>query len=196
MSVDTPDDLTLVRRAAAGDESALEKLYARSADPLFAFICHHLDGGSADAEDIWQDALMAGFRSLERYRGESRFSTWLCGIARRKIADHFRRHGGGGAVTFSEAPAEQLACLMDSQPLPEETLARRDTRIRVVEALAELPEDYRTALVSRYADRQSVDQVARALGRTYKATESLLSRARVAFRETLSAAEQEQHDER
>jgi DNA-directed RNA polymerase specialized sigma24 family protein len=59
----------------------------------------------------------------------------------------------------------------------------------VVEALGLLPTDYRMALIARYADERSVDEVARLLGRTYKATESLLSRARAAFQETLARLE-------
>ena len=187
------DDLSLVRGVAAGDESALETFYARCADPLYAFICHHLGGASSDAEEIWQDTLLAGLQSLERYSGQSRLFTWLCGIARHKISDRLRRRGQPVA-TLSETPPEQLAALIDAGPLPEEILEKRETRVRVVRALGPLPEDYRRALVARYADRFSVEQVAQLLGTTYKAAESLLSRARRAFREAF--CEVEGYDER
>lgn len=200
MNADSAEDLALARRVAAGDVSALETLYTRNAEPLFAFICHHLDGARPDAEEVWQDTLRAALRSLPRYRGRSRLFTWLCGIARHKIADN-RRRRGRPAVVFSELPPEQLAALTDTRPLPEEILAQRDTRIRVVEALAGLPDEYRVALVARYADQRSVGEVAAVLGKTYKAAESLLARARAAFRaalspeDTLSPEDEEQHDE-
>jgi RNA polymerase sigma-70 factor (ECF subfamily) len=85
---------------------------------------------------------------------------------------------------------------MDGGPLPEEILALKGTRLRVVEALAVLPDDYRRALVARYADQRSVGDVAKLLGRNYKATESLLGRARTAFRAAFLAESEEEHDGR
>jgi RNA polymerase sigma-70 factor (ECF subfamily) len=189
--MEAADDLTLARQVTDGDETALAAFYARYADPLFAFIYHHLDESRPDAEDIWQDTLLAAIRALPTYRGRSRLFTWLCGIARHKIADHLRRQGRSVAEVFSDVPQAELAALIGAGALPEEVVARQATRVRVVEALATLRDDYRTALVARYADEQSVDEVARQLGRTYKATESLLSRARVAFQEALARLETE-----
>jgi RNA polymerase sigma-70 factor (ECF subfamily) len=71
-------------------------------------------------------------------------------------------------------------------PLPEEVLSQKATCLRVVEVLGQLPPDYRAALSARYADGSSVEEVARLLAKSYKATESLLSRARAAFRAALS----------
>ena len=76
--------------------------------------------------------------------------------------------------------------LVDLGPLPDALLEQERVRVSVVEALALLPEDYRTALVARYADDRRVETVAALLGRSYKATESLLSRARQALREKLT----------
>jgi RNA polymerase sigma-70 factor (ECF subfamily) len=189
--MEAADDLTLARQVADGDETALEPFYARYADPLFAFIYHHLDESHPDAEDIWQETLLAAINALPAYRGQSRLFTWLCGIARHKVADHFRRQGRSVAEVFSDVPEAELAALIGAGTLPEEVVVRRATRVRVVQALATLRDDYRTALVARYADEQSVDEVAHQLGRSYKATESLLSRARVAFQEALARLETE-----
>lgn len=191
---DRADDLDLARRVAAGDESALEVLYRRYGDLLFAFIHHALDGARQDTEEVWQDTLVAAIRSLSGYSGQSRLFSWLCGIARHKITDHRRRRGSRASV-FSEIPAERLDAAVDAGPLPEEVLARRDTQIRVVEALGELPDDYRTALLARHSEGRSVDEVARLLGKTYKATESLLTRARAGFRAAFCACFGEPGDE-
>ncbi len=194
MSIDPNNDLTLARRVAAGDEAALEALYARYADPLFAFIYHRMGDSRSEAEEVWQETLLAAFQSLGAYRGQSRLFTWLCGIARHKLADHYRHRGRKPAESLAVALAQEWDLLVDTAPLPEELLAQRATRARVVEALGALPADYRAALVARYADEHSVDQVARLLGKTYKATESLLARARAAFRAALAGAE-EKRDE-
>lgn len=184
------DDLTLARRTAAGDQSALAVLYERYTDSLFAFICHYMGGSRMDVEEVWQDTLFAATRSMETYGGQSRFFTWLCGIARHKIADRLRR-GGQSAVVFSEVSNKQMAMLLEKEPLPEEILARRETRLRVVDALAALPDEYRMALSARYAENRSVEEVAKLLGKSYKAAESILSRARMALRELLSQQDME-----
>lgn len=175
------EDLTFARRVAGGDQAALNALYERYADPLFAFVYHRLDAPRADVEEIWQETWLAALRSIGSYRGQSQLFTWLCGLARHKIADYNRKRGHRPQISTGNSP-EIAEAVLDGEPLPEEILARRDVRSRVVEILMSLPDEYRLALVARYADGQSVDQVARLLDKSYKATESLLSRAKAAFR--------------
>jgi RNA polymerase sigma factor (sigma-70 family) len=187
MATPDVDDLETARRIADGDARALEALYGRYADPLFAFISGRLGGAAADAEDVWQDTWLSALRALPRYRGESRLFTWLCAIARHKIADHLRRHGRRAGLTPETDRAQiDLAQLLDQGPLPDE-LGRKAVRLRIVEALAALPDDYRTALVERYANGATVEATADAIGRSYKATESLLVRARSALRAALDS---------
>jgi RNA polymerase sigma-70 factor (ECF subfamily) len=190
-NMESASDLALARQVAEGKEAALEVFYARYADPLFAFVYHHLDGARPEAEDIWQDTLLAALEALPAYRGQCRLFTWLCSIAEHKMADHFRRQGRRATDVFSDLSEVRLSALVSDTPLPEEMVERRATCVRVVQALALLTDDYRRALVARYADECSVDEVARVLGRTYKATESLLARARDAFREALVHLEEE-----
>jgi RNA polymerase sigma-70 factor (ECF subfamily) len=185
MDTDYQDDMTLARRVAQGETNAFEEFYARHADLVFAFVLHRVNGLRPDAEEIWQDTLVAAIRALPAYQGESRLSSWLCGIARRKIADHWRRSARMVQTVTAVAP-DDLLQLMDGGALPAALLNQDATRARVVEALAELPADYRDALIARYADGDSVEEVAHRLGRTYKATESLLSRAKAALREALA----------
>jgi RNA polymerase sigma-70 factor (ECF subfamily) len=186
MTSETADELALARCVTSGDEDALNALYERYADPLFAFIYHRLEGARPEeTEEVWQDTLSAALRSLPTYRGQSRFFTWLCSIARHKIADHCRRQSRT-TLNLSLVPPEDLINLMDNGPLPDEIVRQQATCLRVVEVLGQLPLDYRTALVARYADGQSVDNVAQLLGKSYKATESVLSRAREAFRLALA----------
>jgi RNA polymerase sigma-70 factor (ECF subfamily) len=188
MATPERDDLETARRIARGDARALEALYARYAEPLFAFIAGRLPS-QADAEDAWQETWLSALRALPHFRGDSRLLTWLCGIARHKIADHHRRQGRHPEVaggSGAEAGAVDVSRLLDEAPLPDEILEREAVRLRVAEALAALPDDYREALVARYANGAAVETVALAIGRSYKATESLLSRAREALRTALS----------
>jgi RNA polymerase sigma-70 factor, ECF subfamily len=193
MGSDYKDDLDLAARVAQGDASAFNHFYNRHADLVFAFVYHLLDGARADAEEIWQDTFVAALRALPDYRGQSQLSSWLCGIARRKVVDFYRRKGVIGRTT-SSVPPEQLLDLMDSGPLPDRMLQQGATRARVVEALAALPVDGREALVARYVDGHSVEEIARKLGRSYKATESLLSRGRMTMRELLRRIPNESYE--
>jgi len=185
MGFDHKADADLAERVAQGQADSFDEFYARHADLVFAFICHLMSGARADAEEIWQDTFVAALRGLPGYRGRSSLASWLCGIARRKVADFYRRHGAA-AKTVSSEPPERLLELMDSGPLPDAVLQQGAVRARMVEALASLPPDYRDALVARYVDAQPVEAIARSLGRSYKATESLLSRGRAALRHLLS----------
>lgn len=187
------NDTRLAKRVAAGNKEALQVFFERYADPLFAFIYHHLDSAREDAEEVWQTTLLAAMHSASAFSGESRLFTWLCAIARHKIAD-FRRRTGKPTDVFSDVPPQQLLQLMAAAPLPEELVLQRDTRIRVVRALGTLSDDYRSALLARYVDELSVTEISNLLGRSYKATESLLSRAREALRQSLEHLE-EKHGE-
>jgi RNA polymerase sigma-70 factor, ECF subfamily len=185
MNPETIEDLALAGRVAQGDEGALTVLYERYADPLFGYVYHALEGARQEAEEVWQDTLSAGLRALPTYHGQSRLFSWLCSIARHKIADHFRRQGRSQPSLFL-LPPEDLTNLMDTGPLPDQVVSQRAICLRVVEVLGLLPADYRTALVARYADGLSVEEVALRLGKSYKATESTLSRAKEAFRAATS----------
>jgi RNA polymerase sigma-70 factor (ECF subfamily) len=185
---------SLAQRILSGDETALRIFFERYADPLYAFIYHHLDATPQDAEEVWQTVLLAATQSLSSYRGEGRLFTWLCSIARHKIAD-FRRRSGNFADVFSDLPPQLLAKSIISAPIPEEILQRRATHMLVVAALADLPDDYRCALLERYINERSVGEISKLLGRSYKATESLLSRARNALRDKLERLEEEHGDE-
>jgi RNA polymerase sigma-70 factor (ECF subfamily) len=184
MSTEYEDDLELAGRVSRGDEDAFNTFYAHHADLVFGFIVHLLKGKRTDAEEIWQDTFLAAIRRLPSYQGQGRLLSWLYGIARHKVSDFWRRNGmeNSALIGSPRDPRE----LMDSGPLPDEVLNRSALRVRLIEALAELPGDYRLALIARYAEERSVEDIARQLGRSYKAVESLLSRAKAALRAVLS----------
>jgi RNA polymerase sigma-70 factor (ECF subfamily) len=181
---DLTTEILLAEQVAAGDERAFRNFYERYADPLYLFIYHLMNEAKEDAEEIWQDSLLAALNGIAHYRGESRLFSWLCAIARRKVADFYRRAGRGGAQPALEL--SEAFNLPDEAPLPEDVLANRAVRARVVEVLENMPHDYRESLTARYAQGLSVEQISANLRKSYKATESLLSRARQAFKEAFT----------
>jgi len=174
------DDLALARRALAGDERVLERLYAQHADALFAFIVHEMGGDRQDAEDVWQETWLAAIRSLAAFRGDSRLFSWMCAIARRKIADRWRARQAS-----RDTGSDRLEDCADGRTQPDAALLARERNLRVLEALGSLSGEYREALLARYVREESVGEVAKSLGRSYKATESLLARARSALKVAL-----------
>src|SRR6185503_13003595 len=110
--------------------------------------------------------------------------SWLQGIARNKIrAERRKRAPLALDVAIAEAQGEIDAILCDiaREPLPDEVLERAETRDLVGATLTALPEDYRRALIEKYVDGLSVQEIATRAKKSPKAAESTLTRARTAF---------------
>jgi RNA polymerase sigma-70 factor (ECF subfamily) len=164
-----------------GDATAWRAWYDEHFAPLAAYAAWRC-GGLADlADDVIQETWLTAVRRLRAFdpaRGP--FRAWLCGIAgnaARNAVRGRRRH-------------RRRARPLDGTPEPaagEPDPAAAEKAERVALALAALPEQYEAALRAKYLDRMSVDEIAADRGTTAKAVESLLSRARQAFREAFDA---------
>jgi len=181
-------DLELARQILAGDASAMETFYQRYFSRLYRFVYYQVGGSHDDAQDVLQDALIAAIKSLSSYRGDSSLYSWLCGVAWNKAADFRRRE-------YRMAQVEQRTIKdmvenkgLDTSPMPDHALLREENKERVQETLMALPEHYRQVLVLKYAEGLPVEDIAQIMRRTFKSTESLLTRARSAFRESYMAA--------
>jgi RNA polymerase sigma-70 factor (ECF subfamily) len=171
----------LVAGLQQGESEAWSELCRTYGEPLFRYAYHHT-GDAAAADDVRQETLLAAVEGMGSYRGEVPLFGWLCGIARHKVADELRRRGR------EHLPVEAERCA--GGPRPDEVLERDETRAAVIEALWSLPADYRLALVARYLEGTGVETVAARLNRSYKAAESLLSRAREALWRRLKEGDQ------
>jgi RNA polymerase sigma-70 factor (ECF subfamily) len=137
-------------------------------------------GGDADlAEELTQQTFVEGIRRRASFDGRSDAVTWLCGIGRHKLVDHFRK---------SRRDTErQLRIVSEWSAGQSQAWSQQKLRSGVETALSKLPGEQRIVLVLRYLDRLSVREIATAISRSEKATESLLSRAREAFRKAYGA---------
>ena len=176
------DELKLARKIARGDERSLEVFYEAYADRLFAFIFHAVDGSRKDAEDIWQETLITAVQCMQTYQGKSKLFTWLCAIARHKTADFYRKIGQEQA-SLSEELLQKIVLEMQNEPLPENIIEDRLVRTQVAVVMGRLPEKYAGVLIRRYYNGKTVQEIASEMKMTYKAAESLLSRARRMFQE-------------
>jgi RNA polymerase sigma-70 factor (ECF subfamily) len=166
-----------MRALRRGDAAALATFCTAYLDQVYSFIYHRLAGDRQITEDIVQETFLAALEALEHYDGRASLSTWLCGIARHKIADHYRRR----------QRLEQARLALEHQPdlmaEPTERLERDALRQRVLATLRVLPAHYQQVLTLKYLDRLSGHRLAEYLGLSEDAAESLLARARSAFRQ-------------
>lgn len=128
-------DPHVIRAATAGDLEAFESLVRRYQADVYRFVLH-LTGDPTIAEDITQDAFVRAYRFLKRYRGDSRFSTWLFSIARNCANDEFRRAGRRSRLNAS----------LEAHELPEQHRDKTGA-IEVREALATLPQELLESVV-------------------------------------------------
>ena len=173
-------DADLIRAVQAGDAAALETLYQRYLPPVWRFAVARLAGDTAAAEDVVSETFLAAVRRVGRLRPEGgSLVGWLLGIARHKVGDVYRRR----SRVHTGAAAEQRAAAAEADADPSARLESAETRARVVEALDALPDEQRIALEWKYLEELSVRDIADRLGRSEKAAETILYRARKAFRE-------------
>jgi RNA polymerase sigma-70 factor, ECF subfamily len=180
-------DIALARRMLAGDEQALDEFFAEYLPRLYRFARARLSGDDDAAEEVVQATMTRAVLKLRTYRGEAAMFTWLCTLCRREISARRERSGIAQRVSLiddepdTRATLEALAASTNDNP---ETQLRKRELSRLVQATLEhLPGRYADALEWKYLQGLTIEEIAHRLGLGYKATESLLTRARQAFRE-------------
>lgn len=153
---------------------------------VYGFVFHLSGNDRAVAEELTQEAWLEAVASIDRCDpARGCFRNWLLGIARRRVALHFRQRAGRKELRLLGDGMEELEELETSAVLPQDVLEQVERAVVVRAALLVLSEDRRTALVWKYIDGLSVEAMAARLGRTTKAVESLLMRARAQMRALL-----------
>jgi RNA polymerase sigma-70 factor (ECF subfamily) len=179
-------DLDLARRVLAGDESASEEFFREYFARLYRFALARVAADEDAAEELVQRTLIRAVRKLHTYRGEAALFTWLCTMCRREIST-WREHTGRRAETtlLEDHPDVRIALEAAARLAadPERDLERRDLSRLVQLTLDHLPDRYAQVLRWKYVHELSVDEIANRLALGYKAAESLLTRARQAFRD-------------
>jgi RNA polymerase sigma-70 factor (ECF subfamily) len=170
----------------AGEQRAFDEFFDASASRLAAFVARRSGWDPASVEDIVQNTLLKAVRKLASYRGEAALFTWLTEICRHELADAHRKAARRPMHDSLDDPDALLFVLpqlrVPEQREPSEEVEAHLRREAVMRALNGLPEQYARALEAKYGDDQSVDDIARLLGITTVAAQSLLARAREAFR--------------
>ena len=196
MSEPYEDDRGLAGRLLRGDETAFESFFATYSARLYRFAAARVSNDGDAAEEIVQLTLSKALAKLATYRGEAALFTWLCTFCRHEIsACYARRERLAPETPLVEdspdvrATLESLGAMSTSGP--EEQYRRREIARLVQVTLDSLPEPYGDALEWKYIQGWSVDEIASRLRVGPKAAESMLTRARHAFRDAFSALQHE-----
>jgi RNA polymerase sigma-70 factor (ECF subfamily) len=180
-------DGELIQRMLNGDESAFRAFFDLYAPKLASYAARRSSFPDATIEDIVQTTLIKALRNLSQFRGDSALFTWLCGICGKEIINQHRKTVRQGVSVGLDEKAEQLETVlwMRAEELdPAVSHEAAEHRRAVVRTLNQLPASYSRALELKYGDGFSVDDIARMLGLTTIAAQSLLARARIAFRKS------------
>lgn len=177
-SEDAASELSEVRRIAAGDSAALQRLVDREAPRLLRFaqgMLQNLD----EAEDVVQDTLIRLWENAATWTPEARIGTWLHRVCYNRAIDSLRRRRA-----FVEEGV--LADHADPADLPDTGLMRSETALGVREAVGRLPTRQRTAVLLFHFQELSQREAAEVMGVSEDAFESMLARARRQLKRWLS----------
>jgi RNA polymerase sigma-70 factor (ECF subfamily) len=183
-------DVALMLRVRDGDADAFRELVERHQRAVINTI-HRAIGDAWEAEDLAQRVFLQVYRSAKRYQPTAKFTTWLFTITRNTILNEHRRR--------SRHAAESLEALQDpadtesagwqapdtTSPNPAQEVVENELKKKIMEAVEELPETQRTAVILCRYEGLSYEEIAQVLGCSVSATKSLLHRARLTLKEKL-----------
>ena len=174
-------DVALVRRLAAGDERALEEVYARHGRRLYVYALR-LTGSEVRAEEVVQDSLVAAWRAARSFRSDSRVSTWLLGIVHNKALNAIRRR------QLPTAPLGETLDPPDRAEGTEERFAGVERRRAIERALSDLSPEHRAVLDLVFYEELPLAEVAAVRGCPVGTVKSRLSYAKAHLRRALERA--------
>lgn len=174
----------------AGDEQAFRAFFDMYFPRIYRFALPRLGGDVECAREVVQATLSKAMRNLEKYRGDAALFSWLCQICRHEIVDYLRarKRYAERVVLMDDSPEIQAAMETIQAPLADDPAYRYDnTEMRrlIQSVLDRLPARYGDILEWKYIEGRTVEEIGQQLGVGHTAAQSLLARARQAFREGL-----------
>jgi RNA polymerase sigma-70 factor, ECF subfamily len=180
------EDVRLMQLVAEGDTSAFEQLIERH-QALVAGTVARMLGSNSDVEDIAQQVFIRVWKSARRYVPRAKFTTWLLKITRNLVFNELRRSKRHAHVPLQSEPgAEEIPLKDETNPAPDASLLETELQRAIEEAIMQLPESQRMALVLRRYEQLSYEQIAEVLDLSVPAVKSVLFRARTELRTRLS----------
>lgn len=171
------EDEALIKGVIRQDKIWLKRFHQRFEDYLYNYISQKV-GRPEDVEEILQDVFVAAIYSLPSFSGKSSLKSWLTSIARHEIADFYRKQKIK-RILFSRLPI--LEMIADRALSPEMAMEEKEIKEKMISCFLSLSEGYRQVLRLKYIEGCTVKKIALLTGKSVKAVESRLRRARHAF---------------
>lgn len=173
----------LISKAAAGDGAAFSELMTMHEKRMYA-VALRMCANREDAQDCLQDAMLRVYRSIGGFKGQSSFSTWVYRITMNTCLDELRRRKTRNASSL-DTMLEGGWSPTDGENGPEKQAVASEQRRVLNSAIAELPEDMRSAIVLRDVQGFSYEEIAEMLEVNIGTIKSRISRGREKLRQIL-----------
>jgi RNA polymerase sigma-70 factor (ECF subfamily) len=176
-------DLALVERVQRGDKAAFDVLVLRYQHKVLKLVMRYIRD-AMEAEDVTQEAFIKAYRALPGFRGDSAFYTWLYRIAINTAKNALvssKRRPVDYDLDLQDPDQYELQARLKDGETPEHLVLTEEIRETVNAAMAELPEDLRTAIVLREIDGLSYEEIATAMDCPVGTVRSRIFRAREAI---------------
>jgi len=170
-------DQELVKRVQKGDKRAFDQLFVRYQGKIFGLVTRYVRDRQ-EVEDVVQEAFIKAYRALPRFRGDSQFYTWLYRIAINTAKNHLvarARRPPGADIDVDDAESYEPMRQVEN---PENELARDELSKVIHKAIADLPDDLRSAVTLREFDGMSYEQIAEIMDCPVGTVRSRIFRAR------------------
>jgi RNA polymerase sigma-70 factor (ECF subfamily) len=185
-SEEDAEDVRLMGLVGQGDTHAFEQLVEKH-QALVAGTVARMLGSSSDVEDIAQQVFIRVWKSARRYVPRAKFTTWLLKITRNLVFNEMRRIKRRPHIPLQpEQGAENAPFRDETNPAPDASLLELELQQAIEDAIQQLPETQRMALVLRRYEQLSYEQIAEVLDLSVPAVKSVLFRARTELRSRLS----------
>ena len=190
-------DQQLVERVKSGDRQAFDLLVRKYQHKVYGLVSRFISD-SAAVEDVVQESFIKAYRSLDRFRGDSAFYTWLYRIAVNTAKNYLVAKGRRPPDADIDATdAEQMsgAEIMRELGTPEDVTLSKEMSQKVLQVVEELPPDLRTALTLREIDGLTYEEIAKVMDCPIGTVRSRIFRAREAVNNALEALSQEKEEQ-
>jgi len=190
-------DSAIIKRAARGDVRAHEILYRAFASPVYS-LCLRFTRVPAHAEDLVQETFLAALRDRGAFSGKSAEATWLVGILKHKIADHFRRQSREVSLGEDDPPDPAGESVFDASghwtagpadwgANPEDLFRQKEFLDQLAECLSDLSPNLTNAFTLREIEGLGTGEICKVLNVTETNLWVILHRARMLLRRCLEA---------
>ena len=179
-------DEELVAKSIRGDADSFNELVLRWERPIYA-LAYRTIGREEDARDVCQETFLRAFRALPGFRGQAKFSSWLYRIALNLCRDWVRRERRAPVVQPPEdVDLMELAAATEPSESIEDLVARKDLSRLVEQAMAQLPEEQRTAIVLKEYYGLTFQEIAELVGCPLSTVKTRLYQGLIVLRRELS----------